>query len=233
MSQLQSLLDEVGGAMDRRPEPARARTLARIADQFCREAERLPGEAVEVYDGVMQRVVVSVAAPGRAELADRLAAVSNGPRGVLRTLALDEEIAVARPVLTRATSLEDQDLIEVASRKGAAHQLAICERTRVSEAVTDVLVTRGDGPVKQAIASNGGARFSPVGTATLLDASRENEQLQDALGSRRDLPPHVTRQLVAIAEQHVRRRLIDTLPRVSAGVATFNMPSSRKRPGRD
>ena len=135
----------------------------------------------------------------------------NAPPGTILSLANDE-IVVARPVLTVSPRLDDQALMAIALDRGRDHMLAICERPAVSAPVTDVLVRRGDGAVRHAIAGNHGARFSLAGTATLIDHARRDGGLVDLLGDRPDLSPRETMQLVGIAEARARRHLLAALP---------------------
>ena len=75
---------------------------------------------------------------------------------------------------------------DIAKSKGQNHLLAISERASLSEAVTDVLVDRGDTHVHHALAKNSGARFSESGFAALVTdvetaMSRGNFPLAEAL----------------------------------------------------
>jgi uncharacterized protein (DUF2336 family) len=76
----------------------------------------------------------------------------------------DEHIEVAGPVLVRSARLADDDLIRIAERRSQQHLLAILGRASLGEAVTDVLVRRGDRDVAHAPAGNAGARFSEHGS---------------------------------------------------------------------
>ena len=59
-----------------------------------------------------------------------LAPVTNAPVNVLRTLAKDDDIAVAGPVLKLAPRLAEADLVDVANTKGQAHLHAISSGAR-------------------------------------------------------------------------------------------------------
>src|SRR5436305_286858 len=99
----------------------------------------------------MRRVICGIRvgdlrAPAR-RVPPRLARVPNAPAGVIRMLAFDAAIEVARPGLRGYERLAEHDLVANASSKGQLHLAAISERTSLSEAVTDVLVARGDRQV--------------------------------------------------------------------------------------
>jgi uncharacterized protein (DUF2336 family) len=220
MGVLSSLVSDLEVSIAKGGPDRRGETLRRVTDLFFHNSEALTDEQVEVFDLVITRLATAIEARARVNLAERLAGVPNAPRGVIRSLAHDQ-IVVARPVLTRSERLSDDDLIAVALAKGRDHMLAISERTRLSEPVTDVLISRGDRVVAHAVAGNPGARLSRTSSAALLNRACADEALQALLGQRNDMPePHV-RQLVAIARETARRRLAQTMP--SAPESSINV----------
>lgn len=206
MSQLDHLIRDIDGCIERGSVQVRAQAVSRIADLMVQGGDALTREQIALFDEVIQRFSVVIETRARIDLAQKLCGLPKGPRLTLLGLAGDQEVIVARPVLA-GSDLADQDLVRIATERGRDHMLAICERASVSEMVTDVLVTLGDGVVRHAIAGNPGARFSAVGTAALLDHSRADDALQDLLGERDDLSPVQMRQLVEIAKQSARRRI--------------------------
>ena len=211
MGSLPKLIRDLDVSIAHGSPERRAETLRRVTDLFLNDPESLTDQQVDVFDVVIARLATAIETRARAELSDRLASVPNAPRGVIRSLAHDE-IAVARPVLTRSERLSDDDLIAVALAKGRDYMLAISERPRLSEPVTDVLVSRGDRVVAHAVAGNPGARLSRVSSAALLNRAATDEALQTLLGQRDDLPEAHVRQLVAVARETARRRLAQTMP---------------------
>jgi uncharacterized protein (DUF2336 family) len=195
-----------GGSQQRRLE-----SLRQVTDLFLRDAVALTDEQVELFDLVIARLASAIETRARAELASRLADAPNAPRGVVRALAHDE-IMVARPILSRCGRLTDDDLVAVAVAKGRDHMLAISERASIGEIVTDVLVSRGDRVVVHAVAGNPGSRFTEAGIAKLIDRARGDAALQTLLGQREDIPETHMHQLVLIAKEAARRRLVETLP---------------------
>jgi uncharacterized protein (DUF2336 family) len=59
---------------------------------------------------------------------------------------------------------------------------------KLSEAVTDVLVERGDQRVVRRVARNKGARFSPAGFERMTVRAQRDRRLTLTLGQRSDLP---------------------------------------------
>lgn len=218
MNAMPALIREVDDAIARGDGSRRADQLRRVTDLFLRDATALTDEQIDLFDVVIARLAAAIEARARAELAERLADAPNAPRGVVRSLAHDD-ISVARPVLARSTRLSDEDLVAVAIAKGREHMLAISARASLGEPVTDVLVKRGDRRVVHAVVSNPGARFSDGSMTQLIDRARVDEALQEALHERGDVPEDHLAQLLAIAKETARRRLLADEPAANIDAA--------------
>ena len=158
-----SLIEELERSLSAGSEAQRIEMLSRITDLFVADASKYSVAQVDLFDDLLTRFVTVIEAKARAKLAVRLADVVNAPAGVIRTLALDDDIEVARPVLRDSVRVGEPDLVASANSKSQQHLLAISERKSLSEAVTDVLVTRGDSRVAHSVAKNVTARLSFAG----------------------------------------------------------------------
>ncbi len=207
-----SLIDELERALSTGSEPQRIAMLSRITDLFVADAERFSVEQIRLFDDLMTRFVAVIEAEARAKLAGRLATVSNAPTGVIRTLAFDDDIAVARPVLRDSNRIEESDLVANANTKSQQHLLAIAERQALSETITDVLVTRGDAQVAQSVAKNPEARFSFAGFGALVRRSSGDDDLAKLVGARGDLPRTQMLRLLDEASAKVRAHLLAQNP---------------------
>ena len=145
-----------------------AATCCGTFDLFIVGAVQYSDEDVTRFDDVIIRLAVDIEISARALLAIRLAPIPNAPTGIIRSLAADDIIDIAGPVLTQSERLDDTTLAETPSKKGQEHLLAILRRRCLCEAVTDVLVERGDQQVVLSTAENRGAKFSETGFATLV-----------------------------------------------------------------
>jgi uncharacterized protein (DUF2336 family) len=127
---------------------------------------------------------------------------------VVRRLAHYDEIIVAGPVLSESSRLTENDLVEIAKSKGQEHLLAISGRASITEAVTDVLVERGNRQVAHRLVENAGARFSEFGFASIVKGADQDGSLAEKLALRLDIPIKALRQLLARATDLVRSRLL-------------------------
>jgi uncharacterized protein (DUF2336 family) len=202
-----SLIDELNAALASGGDEERRRILERIADLFAAGSRGYTGRQIALFDDVLQKLCADIEVKARARLARRLAPIGNAPPFLMRSLAFDDAIAVAQPILIHSPQLSDADLIENATRKSQEHLLAIAQRLKLSERVTDVLVERGDSRVIQKVAANTGARFSLAGYEKLTRRARRSSRLTLALARRGDLPRQYFLKLLETASASVRAKL--------------------------
>ena len=202
------LVAELERALCTGTDVQRLQMLTHITDLYLADADRFSPEQINMFDEMLTKFVTVVETGARAELASRLAAVPNAPAGVIRTLAFDDDIEVARPVLRESKAIEDSDLVANATTKSQQHLLAISERKTLSEEVTDILVTRGNPQVAQSVARNANARLSFAGFRTLVRRASGDDELATLVGSRADVPRQHLLQLLDAASAQVRARLL-------------------------
>ena len=95
----------------------RAEMLRQVTDLFIVEAERLSDKDVELFDDVIAWLAFDIELSARSLLAIRLAPVRNAPPKTIRSLAFDDAIEVAAPVLSQSERLSDADLVANAQAK--------------------------------------------------------------------------------------------------------------------
>jgi uncharacterized protein (DUF2336 family) len=213
-----TLIDELIDAVGTGDVKRRLRILLRITDLFAAGSRSYTGQQIALFDDVLRELADDIEVKARAKLAEKLAAMDNAPPKIIRTLAFDDAIAVAGPVLSRSPQLTDDDLVENAASKSQEHLLAIAQRLSVSEDVTDVLVERGDRRVVHKIVSNDGAHFSLAGYGKLTIRARNDRKLTLALGRRSDIPRQYFLKLLETASASVRARLEADNPQAAEAI---------------
>jgi uncharacterized protein (DUF2336 family) len=184
MTRTLPLIDELEAALNSGTNARRIEMLTRITDLFIGGASRFSDEQIGVFDDVMFRLVSTIEAAVRAKLSYRLSPIANAPPNVVNMLAFDDAIDVARPLLTHSERLDDRALLASASTKSQRHLFAISQRKSLSEAVTDVLVERGDRSVVYSVVKNSGARFSDAGFRKLVKRAAGDDDLAAFVGMR-------------------------------------------------
>jgi uncharacterized protein (DUF2336 family) len=202
-----AFIHEIDSTIAQSSGERRATMLRRLTDFFLVSADQYSDDEIDLIDDVFVRLVETIEESSRALLAIRLAPLSKAPPKILHILASDNAIEISSPILIQSERLDDASLIDCAKTKSQEHLLAISLRQTLAEAVTDVLVERGDPQVVLSTAKNRGAKFSNNGFATLVKRSDGDDRLATCVGGRPDIPEQLFRQLLETASATVRAKL--------------------------
>jgi uncharacterized protein (DUF2336 family) len=200
-----SFLKDLDDAILRGTSESRTRALWHTTDLLI--AGGFSDDEIWTFGEVIGRLADEIEVAARAQLARRLARFDKAPVNIIHKLAFDDSIDVAGPVLRESERLEAYALVANACTKGQSHMLAISERKTIEEAVTDVLVTRGNWDVVNSVANNDGARISDFGFLHMIQRAEGDSILAEQLGLRKDIPRQLFQQLIAKASDDVRKRL--------------------------
>jgi uncharacterized protein (DUF2336 family) len=211
-------MDEIGAAVAHGSRERRTAMLRHVADLFAANAEHYGDTEIALFDDVIDLLTAEIEFEARVMLADRLAPIPNAPPRIAKSLALDDAIEVAGPMLSQSGRLDDAVLITAARTKSQQHLYAICHRNFLSEAVCDSVIARGDRRVLMKLAENPGARISVPGFARIAERAHGDEPLTERLGLRADIPRPVFLRLLAQASENARARLIAAHPELGAEI---------------
>ncbi len=207
-----ALIDELNDALANSKPERRTAILHRATEIFVAGSDKYSDNQIELFDDVFGRIVTVIELSARTTLARRLANIPRAPSKISRRLATDDDIDVAGPMLEQSQALDNEILVATANTKSQKHLLAISRRDSLDEAVTDVLVERGDRPVVLNTAANPQARFSDRGYSTLVKRSEGDDELAASVGLRRDIPRQHLMRLLVKASHTVRVKLEATNP---------------------
>jgi uncharacterized protein (DUF2336 family) len=202
-----SLLPELEDVVQHGSAEKRAETLRRITTLFLDGADLFTTEHVALFDDVIGCLIEEIETRTLAELARRIAPVANAPSRLVSTLAKNDDITVAGPLLKQA-ALDETDLQFIAEKKSQAHLLAMSKRQELGEALSDILVQRGNLDVARSVATNHGAQLSEDAFTALVQRAEQDGVLAEKVGMRDDIPPRLFRQLLIQATEVVRKRLL-------------------------
>jgi uncharacterized protein (DUF2336 family) len=212
MTTFRSLINEVQDTSAPEATKKQVRALARIADLFAAGSSHYSEQQIELFDEVFKTLVAVIELKTRVRLARRLATDPDAPARLVRAFAFDQSVAVAAPVLSRSMALSEADLAASASTQSQGHLYAIAQRQTISEAVTDILIQRGEPRVVRAVAGNAGARISDGSYGELVARSADDVRLALRVGMRRDLPRHHFLKLLETASASVCSRIVAAHP---------------------
>jgi uncharacterized protein (DUF2336 family) len=209
-----NLVSDLEKAIASRSADANA-MLNQITDLFLLNVGHYTVAQLDVYDDVLKKLIAKVEVAARAMLARRLALVNKAPPNTIRSLALDDAIEVAEPILSQYNAIDDDILTRCIAVKGQEHLLAIATRTKISETISYHLIAKGSTKVLGTLASNPGAAISDSSFGILVKKSVGDEWLSECVAGRKDIPGHHLRELISKASEIVRQRLITSNPELS------------------
>ena len=187
----------------------RVELLRRITDAYVEHADQCTPAEQYLFNEVVSALLEKIARPDRVAASEKLSQLAKLPYGVTERLACDSDIEVARPIISRYRDFPERILIDVAKTGSPAHLTAIAARPVLMPPVTDVVVTRGDRATMMTLAANRGAHFSDFGMARLIDKSKADGQLQEAIVARTDLSLAAIGRLLPLISDELASRLRD------------------------
>ena len=185
----------------------RRELMARLSALFTEGVDAYSDENVVIFGDILLRLLDQVEEPDRAALSQRVAPCHRTPRVLVKTLAQDESMRVAEPVLSESPVLTDEDLVEIATEQSQGHLMAMSRRKQLSGTVTDAIIRRGSQPVLQSVTKNIGADITEQGYMHLAQEAPGNRGLMDALSQRADIPESVAENVIAILPPAYKTRL--------------------------
>jgi len=213
-----SLIDEIRDATASRLTKRQLRALTRITNLFAAGSGRHSKQQIELFDQVFGTIVSVIELETRIKLSRHLATSPDAPPALVRAFAFDDAVAVAAPVLSQSTVLDDADLVASASTQGQGHLRAIAHRRTISEVITEILIERGEPEVVHTVAKNAGARFSDGSFRELVARAGDDSQLALHVGTRRDIPRHHFLKLLETASASVCAKIVAANPQFSDAV---------------
>jgi len=188
MSSHQAVMSELEAALGREPSPRTFSIMRQVTDLFVERAEIYSDDQIDVFDDIICRLIEHNGHQGAVEVSAKLAPCARGPAKVLRRLSSDSDIAVSGPLLRSNPTLSQDDLVELVKTRRREYLVLIAARPDLSEAVTDMLIERGDAEIFGILLANKGARISESGFVQLINDVKGNRELSLAIHQRPDLP---------------------------------------------
>ncbi len=152
MTQPAALMGELAQSLARSGQDRRDDMLIKFAQLFEGVSHLLDNGGVETFDSIFVSLVPTCSEEARKVLADAVAPNERAPVRLIRQLAFDDSILVARPVIRLSPLLLDEHLLALATVKSPEHLLAICERSSLNAGVTDIILSRANGEILIAVA---------------------------------------------------------------------------------
>jgi uncharacterized protein (DUF2336 family) len=220
------LPDLIGLAEEGSSEKRRA-LLRELTEHFFGSPARTETEDA-LYGSVLAKLADDMELAVRAELSSRFASAPDAPHALIRRLANDEA-AVAGAVLAHSPVLTDEDLLGVVRNHGQDHLRAVSARPSVSEAVSDVIVERGDDETLGTLLRNDGARLSRKASEAAVERAKVNPALHEATVSRAGLPADLLNDMYFVVEARLRQQILEQNARMDPALLEAALAAGRAR----
>ncbi len=208
MSNLSSRLPELIALASEDSSEKRRTLLRELTESFFGTDQRSETETT-LYDQILVKLTSEMEVAVRAEMSKRFSILKSAPMGLVRSLANDDEAVVADAVLRASPLLTDEDLLGVVRTKGQQHLRAVSSREAVSEAVSDVIVERGDDTTLGTLLRNDGAQLSRSASETAIERAKVNPALHAAAVQRKSLPPDLLNEMYFVVEARLRQQILE------------------------
>ncbi len=221
-----NLISDLERALTTRSAEAGA-MLNQLTELFLMNVGQCSADQLDLYDNVFNELVKKVEVAARVKLAQRLASIDGAPTKTIRSLALDDVIEVAEPVLSQSNALDDDTLTRCISLKGQEYLLAIATRDKISETISSQLIAKGDRNVLGTRVGNPGAAISDPSFGILVEKSADDDWLSECIAGRKDIPQRHLHELLSKASEIVRRGLMTAHPELRNAIQEiFPFPTS-------
>lgn len=188
------------------PSPdSRAKTATKISGTY--RSEDLSPEERSIAEDILKCMLNDAEIRVREALSSNLKDYPGLSRDIARSLASDVE-SVSLPVIRLSSVLTDDDLIEIIRTQGTEKQVAVAQRERVSETVSDALVETHNEDVVSALVSNEGAEITEGAMQKVLDDFGDNDRINQPLARRSALPVGVAERLVTLVSDSLKDHLL-------------------------
>jgi uncharacterized protein (DUF2336 family) len=169
---------------------------------------QLSGREQELLSDVLIGLMRQAERDLREALAERLSVLDDAPLRLILNLANDD-IAVARPVLSKSKVLSDLDLIYIIKSRGAEYWQAIAKRENLSAHLIDVLADKKEEGTAIVLSANEHAHLTWHALDILVNMGRHNENIAKPLLMRAELPDQVVRKLYDHVGQELKHYIRD------------------------
>jgi uncharacterized protein (DUF2336 family) len=184
---------------------ARTETAAHVAALLASDA--LSAAERKIAFAVLETLARDIEQEVRRALAIHVAHCAILPATLARKIAEDIE-AISVPFIRASPVLRDEDLLAIIASGGVAKQIAIAQRTHVSESVSKTLIGTGNAAAVLALLQNDGAQISEHLHHKIMDKFVDVGAIQDAMAERTALPLTIIQRLIQTVSETLRERLI-------------------------
>lgn len=154
----------------------------------------------------------------RQAIAEKFSVSDNAPLRIILQF-INDDIEVAKPVLTYSKALNDLDLLYIIQSRDSPFWQAIALRTDLAENVVESLVDTKDMMTTRNLINNQTAKFSDYAAKEVANLAKDDSILTEALINRfLDKDGHFAKQIYSYASESLKSAIIEKCGRLSEEV---------------
>ncbi len=181
-----------------------------ITDFLERRHSELAPKELSLMSDILEKLLSDVEMSVREKLAQRLAINKDAPADLIILLANDQ-IEVAKPVLSLSKLLSDTELINIIRHKSVQHQLGIASRKQLSSDICRELISIGNTKTLVMLLNNENAEIDDSSLSILVEKSKHNLPIQPPLIERPDLPKELAAKMYQWVSLSLKQSILTNL----------------------
>lgn len=141
-------------------------------------------------------------------MAERFSVMDNVPLRLMLQF-VNDEIDVAKPILTYSNALNDLDLLYIIQSRDSPFWQAIAARKNLGENVVDALVDTHDIATSKTLVENVSVTLTDYATGVISELSKDNSELANALLARSEITEEMSRILYAYVGDELKQKMAE------------------------
>ncbi len=141
-------------------------------------------------------------------MAERFSVMENVPLRLMLQF-INDDIEVAKPVLTYSNALNDLDLLYIIQSRDSPFWQAIAARKELGDNVIDALVDTHDIATSHMLVENASVQLTEYATGIIEELAKDNSDLADALLARSDVTAEMSRILYSYVGDELKQKMAE------------------------
>lgn len=167
----------------------------------------LTPKGVRLAEDIFRILVKDVEIKVREILSDSLKKSKDVPQDIIQELISDQD-SVAVPFIQFYKNFSKEDLLKILEIPNTNKQKAVAERKNITSDISHYIVERCPEEVVDVLIKNNTAQIYDKTYDKIVDKYSENENIQESLVYRKELPVTVAEKIVNSLSQELKKKLI-------------------------
>lgn len=161
----------------------------------------------KIAEDIFRIMVVDAEEQVRSILADSLKSSKRIPRDIIQKIVNDKD-NIALPFIRQATSLTDEDLVDILNSQNIDRQKAVAMREQISSSLSQYIAEKCPEPVIETLLENEKASIAEKTYNVIVDKYPESEKIKEKIVDRKQLPVAIMERIVNSLSEVLQKKLL-------------------------